>query len=235
MTMGKDTYAIREREIARLARPYARKRVRVRMADPLEIPLQASGIFTIDLSPHSAMTRPLLFQRGGALLRVVVTIPVAVLVIAIGWFVYTEYQRNYWDDKVRTLCATEGGIKIFERVPLRDHRYVDSRMNIRIPAKLEHPTGYGPLSFEAKPEDLFYRQTITTIIRAQRPRVARDDVLVIRASDKKVLGQATSFGRVGGDFVAIDFESRFRCPIEASESNLVEKVFKIELAAGEGQ
>jgi hypothetical protein len=182
-----------------------------------------------------SVTRTRSYQRGGALLRVLITIPVAMLVLGVVWFAYTEYQRNYWDDKVRALCAAEGGIKVFERVPLRDHRYIDSRMNIRIPAKLEHPPGYGPLSFEAKPEDIFYRQTMTTIIRAQRPRVARDDVLVIRTRDKKVLGQATSFGRVGSDFITVDFESRFRCPIEASESNLVDRIFKIEIAPGERQ
>jgi hypothetical protein len=108
-------------------------------------------------------------------------------------------------------------------------------MNIRIPAKLEHLPGYGAQDFEAKPDDLFFRRLVTTIIRAESPRVARDDIFVIRSSDMKVLGQATLFARVGGDLFAIDFESRFRCPDDASESHLTKKIFLIETKAGAKQ
>lgn len=180
-----------------------------------------------------SMRRTRLLCGGRALFRLVVAIPVAILVVGFSWFVYAEYRRNYWDDRVRELCGREGGIKVFERAILRDPRYLDAEMNIRIPAKLERQPGYGPSSFEAKPEDIFFRQTVTTVIRDQSPRVARDDIFIVRNGDQKVLGQATSFGRVGGDFLAVDFESRFRCPIDASESHLMKRVFIVEVRSGE--
>lgn len=146
----------------------------------------------------------------------------------VGWYSYVEYRRNYWDDKVREMCARDGGIKVIEREILVRGRYVDADGNIRIPPKAQPREGYGPLPFEATEDDLVFYQVKTTLIRDERPRVARDDVQVFRARDNKLLGQATSFGRVGGDAFAVDFESRLRCPVEATESELFKAVFIVD-------
>ena len=151
----------------------------------------------------------------------------------IGWATFVQVRKEFWDRRVQDLCAKEGGITIYETVTLRDRRYLDRDLNVRIPPILERATGYGPMDFEAKPDDIFFRTSTLTILREDRPRVAKSDVLVFRTSDKKVLGRATTFGRVGADLLAIDFESRLTCPDGASESDLFKRLFVIQLEPDE--
>lgn len=172
-------------------------------------------------------------QRGLAVMK---PIGMVLAFIAAGvaiWYAYAEYQRYYWDQKVRRLCAIAGGIEVIERVTLDDRRYMDAHQNIRIPIKRESYDGRNHFLFEATADDAFYFQQKTTVIRDENPRVARDEVQVFRASDKKLLGEATSFVRVGGDAIAIDFESRLRCPVEATETDLFKAVFIVENTQGE--
>lgn len=122
----------------------------------------------------------------------------------------------------------EGGVEVFERVPLRDSRYVDQRGNIRIPVQLGHSPGNELLSLSAKPDDTFAVRYDLSVIRAKDPRVARTDVTLIRTSDGKVLGRSTSFVRVGGDVVVVDSESRFRCPTDSDEVQLYRQVFIVD-------
>ena len=155
-------------------------------------------------------------------------------VVLASWYGYVNHRRNYWDDRVREMCAKDGGIKVFERVALSDKRYLGADGSIRIPSKLDRMPGYGPLPLEPKSDDLFYKQIETTIIRRDNPNVVRDDVRVFRSSDGKLLGQATYFGRHGGDLISLEVGSRFRCPL-GGESKLVNEVFIISAIQGVGK
>ena len=170
-------------------------------------------------------------QRGRAVLKFI-GISLGILTAAwISWYGYVEYRRNYWDDRVREMCAKDGGIKVFERVALTDKRYLDADGGIRLPSKVERGPEFAPLPFEAKPDDLFYWQMETIVIRRGAPSIVRNEMRVIRSSDGKLLALATSFGRHGGDLIALEVGSRFRCP-PGGETELFRQVFIVSTKTG---
>lgn len=160
---------------------------------------------------------------GVGIVRTILLIPLLLIVALIAWGIFAEARKSYWDGKVETLCKLDGGIRVFERAQL-DARYFDAEKNIRIPAKPSIHSG-APFKWEAKPDDPFFYEIKIDIIRDDHPRVAKNIVELFRSQDGKILGQAVSYGRVGGDSFAIDFPSRKNCPESLGESDLFKAVF----------
>jgi hypothetical protein len=163
-------------------------------------------------------------QSGGATLKFFLSIPAVLVLICVMWFVLSDQWQKYWDRRVVELCKKEGGIQVFERAFIEGERYVDKDNIIRIPSKLDMAPGYKPPPFAAQPTDLFFIQSRTTPIFNGSPFVARDDISVIRTSDNKVLGKSALFARVGGD-PEIFLKSRFRCPVDAGDTELINQIF----------
>ncbi len=124
-------------------------------------------------------------------------------------------KKMYWDAKVRELCAKDGGIKVYETVVLPEDQ-VDKwgRVLFYQPTEKENALGK---------EYLFKSET--ELLRNDDPKVRRFQYQIYRRNDKKLLGMAVSYYRIGGDLPGFWHSSSFGCPQNAGDASLVRKVF----------
>ena len=134
-------------------------------------------------------------QRGGSALTTMLIIPVAMLVVGIGWYAYAEHRQQYWDDKVRELCAKEGEGVALQRVELA-------------PGDAVPPT---PDERYADAGAAYVSRWREEVIRSAKPRVLRTEVILIRARDQTILGRQFIYARIGGDAGFADNPSTFSC------------------------
>lgn len=140
--------------------------------------------------------------RGFGILGWVLMIPIVIiglLILAIGFF---EARKAYWDYKVREMCEKDGGVRVFETVRLDRQQYslILNQFGQLSP----------PLENKAADNVPIVRKFTSTYIRRNDPEVRRDELVVIRRSDEKVLGVSVSYSRVGGDLIALH-PSNFSC------------------------
>ena len=102
------------------------------------------------------------------------------LVVCIGWYAYAENRQQYWDDKVRELCAKEGEGVALQRVELA-------------PGDAAPPT---PDERYADAGAAYVSRWREEVIRSAKPRVLRTEVILIRARDQTI--QCGGQGRRGG-------------------------------------
>jgi len=122
-------------------------------------------------------------------------------------------NKSELDAEVKRLCAIDGGIKVYETVMLPAGRF-DKYGGIRIPLKKD-----------VKPSDDYYQEWIVNHLLDGNPSMRRDHFLVYRKADGKLLGEAISYGRRGGDMPGPWHDSSFRCPSDAGDQNLVRRIF----------
>ena len=148
------------------------------------------------------MKRDRILHRGRSLLSVVVAIPAAMLIAGVGWFTYTEYRRNHWDDKVRELCAKDGGIVVYQQIPLpvgepipsiRDERFADR-------------------------DALYVSRWKEEILHERAPEVVRREAAILKRPENIILGRQIFYRRIGGDFGFSDNPSSFGCQNIKAES-----------------
>lgn len=141
------------------------------------------------------MRRVRLLQRGIFSLKVSVIIPLAMLAAVIGWFIYVDHRRQYWDETVRTMCAKEGEAVVLQRVeivqgdeipPTPDERYADTGAT-------------------------YVSRWQEEVIRPADPRVLLTKVSLIRVRDQAILGHQIQYARIGGDVGPVDNPSTFSC------------------------
>jgi hypothetical protein len=135
---------------------------------------------------------------------------VVLLLLAVGFF---EGRKAYWDYQVRGMCEKDGGTKLYQRVSL-PKQYLDSDGFIRIPS-----------SNKADINDLFSYSVETQKIKEGELAVYRYHVTVMRRSDSVLLGESVIYGRSGGDFPTFAYPSRFVCPENHGESQLINAIF----------
>ncbi len=117
------------------------------------------------------------------------------------------------DAEVKRLCAIDGGVKVYETVRLPAERF-DKYGGIRIPLKQD-----------VKPSDEYYYEWIVHHSVDGNPSMRRDHFVVYRKADGKLLGEAISYGRRGGDMSGPWHESSFRCPLDADDQDLMRRIF----------
>lgn len=144
------------------------------------------------------------FQRGGAVLKLIVIIAAAMFVAGIGWFTYAEHRLRYWDDKVREMCVKDGGLHIFEQVSLPSSVYQSllSVFGELSPPELDGGRGEAPIG----------RISLDVHLHIGVPEVVRYEQRLVRRSDGKVLGSYITYARIGGDSGFVDNPSTFACP-----------------------
>ena len=118
------------------------------------------------------------------------------------------------DRQVRELCAKDGGVKVYETVRLPPERFNKYGL-LRIPDKRN-----------AKSGDEYYTEWNTQILTEGNPSIRRDHFLLYRKSDQKLLGEAVSYARLGGDMPGPWHGSSFRCPDRADDVSLERRVFQ---------
>jgi hypothetical protein len=121
-------------------------------------------------------------------------------------------SQLYWDRKVKNLCETDGGITVYENMKLEKSEYPHlktiSNGSIILPLK-EHSSARDPAYIEYLPE----------VLINESPRVWRDEMHIVRNSDKKILAKKIDYSRRGGDIIPMDNESYYSCIIN-EEANL---------------
>jgi len=163
---------------------------------------------------------PLLLSATWWLLRQAKTLPlkIGVIVLSAGilsWMLWVAVGETYMLDKqVRELCAKDGGIKVYETVPLPPE-LVDEYGVIRIPTKEK-----------AEVSDQYYYTRLREYIRKGNPEVWKRIYSIYRRVDNKLLGESTRYVRRGGDLPGPWHESAFGCPrIGPNQPQLVTSVF----------
>lgn len=132
-----------------------------------------------------------------------------VLLIGLWWGVPT-YRKERADAMVRELCAKDGGIKVYETVKLPADRF-DSYGNVKF------GTRWGPplKQLAKRGDDFFYTWETTWIIpetSIAALAVWRSHQKLFREADQKLLGEAISYSRRGGDPIGPWHPSSFGCP-----------------------
>ncbi len=159
----------------------------------------------------------------------------AAIVTGVLWFGasfwYGGGQKYYWDAQVRELCAKDGGVKVYETVKLPAEKFDKWGMPEMYHERVENKAAYRHdesqtvmesalgTGYIYKSEDHYYRKVNPAMIRYHHQ--------AIRRSDGKVLGEAVSYGRGGGDLPGPWAPSNFHCPptSESSENTLFKKIF----------
>ncbi len=133
--------------------------------------------------------------------RFVQGIIITVGIGAASWLLWIAVGETWMlDRQVRELCAKDGGIKVYETVPL--------------PPELED--GYGgirlPTKEKLKRTDKFYYTRERIYVRDRNPVIWMSISRIYRKIDNKLLGKSVSYTRRGGGVPGPWHESSFRCP-----------------------
>ncbi|MDZ7805096.1 hypothetical protein [Thiohalophilus sp.] len=137
--------------------------------------------------------------------------------IIVAWlgtsFWYGGGRKIYWDWRVDQMCAVDGGVRVYETVTLPGHRF-DKYGIVRIPIKRK-----------AKSGDEYHYERNIYYYREENPAVWRLHFEIYRRMDKKLLGEATTYARRGGDIPGSWHESSFGCDGQADIADLKKKTF----------
>jgi hypothetical protein len=136
---------------------------------------------------------------------------------------YLPGAKGSWDEYVQNLCAKDGGVIIYARVPISKS---DMERHI-IPMTSDGKLGV-PVRELAHPESPVYAQSNTTVLRESNPEVGRVEWTVIRRSDQAVVARWVIYGRRGGDFpTGLAHESSFSCPPATRIRDELQQLFAI--------
>ena len=126
-------------------------------------------------------------------------------------------EKDRLDEEVRQLCAKDGGIKVYEQVTMPPEMFDKFGVIILPDATDTQPLGS---QFVLEEETKFYR--------TGSPSLRREHAKIIRNSDRRVLGEFTSYHRVGGDLIGPWHDSTFACPPDIGTASLKRSVFQVE-------
>lgn len=130
-------------------------------------------------------------------------------------------EKDRLDEEVRQLCAKDGGIKVYEQIKLPPELF-DNFGVVTLPdATNKRPLG-----------SRFVLEEETKYYRTGSPSLRREHAKIIRSSDARVLGEFTSYHRVGGDLPGPWHDSTFVCPPNIGTASLKRSVFQIERTRG---
>ncbi|MER0203256.1 MAG: hypothetical protein DU480_05230 [Nitrosomonas sp.] len=141
-------------------------------------------------------------------MKKIVLFLIAALIVYAAFF--TEKDRL--DREVKRLCATDGGIKVYETVKLPAERF-DQYGQIRLPAK-----------WLAKPEDEYYYEGSTSYLIKGNPELLQLRTWMYRKSDNKLLGESTVYMRRGGGLPGPWYMPAFICP-QKTDVDMKEQIF----------
>lgn len=124
-----------------------------------------------------------------------------------------EGEKWLLDRQVTELCAKDGGVKVYEMVALSPE-LVDKSGVIRIPDKAQ-----------AKLSDEYYYESSMSYFKKGNPEMWQLHFKVYRRFNNKLLGEAISYARRGGDVPGPWHDSSFGCPDRADISDLKKQIF----------
>jgi hypothetical protein len=152
-------------------------------------------------------------EGGGRRARDAMALVIGVLWVGVSSW-YAGGRKVYYDRQVNRLCRQDGGVKVYETVKLPAERF-DRHGVMNIPKK-----------DNVKPGNEFFYDWDIYYYKRGNPEIWRNHFRVVRTNDGKVLGEAISYGRRGGDLPGPWHDSSFGCPDEADISFLKRRVFE---------
>lgn len=125
-------------------------------------------------------------------------------------------EKDRLDAKLRQLCAKDGGLKVYEKVELPPDMF-DKFGVVTFPDATEKR----PLGSD------FILHEHTEYYRTGNPSLRRVHAKILRSADGRLLGEVTSYHRVGGDFPGPWHESSLACPHGVETATLKRSIFVI--------
>ena len=122
-------------------------------------------------------------------------------------------EKAKLDAEIKRLCAIDGGVKVYETVRLPAERF-EKYGGLRLPSKRDVTS-----------TDDYYVEWDVRHLLDGNPSMRRDHFLVYRKVDGKLLGEAISYSRRGGDLPGPWEDSLFRCPPKADDQDLMLSIF----------
>lgn len=117
-------------------------------------------------------------------------------------FWYGGGRKMYYDEKVKELCAKDGGVKVFETVKLPPGMFNRwGQIDFYKPDKGENALG---------PEYAFHESI--EILKTGNPELLRYRYRITRRLDSRILSETVSYQRGGGDLPGPWQPSVFSCP-----------------------
>lgn len=138
-----------------------------------------------------------------------------ILFLLVSLTVYAAFftEKDRLDREVERLCAIDGGIKVYEKVKLPAERF-DQYGQISIPYKEN-----------VKPEDEYYYESSTIYLIKGNPELRQYSSKLYRRSDDRLIGESTSYSRIGGDMPGPWQPSSFMCPADEGFNYLMKQIF----------
>ena len=134
---------------------------------------------------------------------------------------YLPGRQSYWDAKVREMCKKDGGVTIYEHVPV-------SRADLKLLGKVDDQIAI-PIEDLANPEAPVYAlEKITYLRKEGKPQVWRTEYEIVRRSDKVIVARAVLYTRAGGDFPSPSAGSSFICPDPKAITTETQQLFVVE-------
>jgi len=124
----------------------------------------------------------------------VISALLAIAILLIAYFGPSAYRKSQMDKEVDRLCAVDGGIKVFERILLSADKF-DLFGNPNVPLSTSRGAEASAYVVVAEIEVLVRGSTSGRDV----PSLNRFVSKAVRASDKKILGEAIGYYRFGGD------------------------------------
>ena len=140
------------------------------------------------------------------------------VVLFLGWLFFYPSERDRFDAEAERLCAIDGGIKIYETVILPSDKFTRDGVPI-IPGK-EYRNDFNYY------QDSRYELLAGKMSSGDGASLKRLVTRYIRASDRKVLAEFTSYTSGGGAmFAGYMHDYGYRCPAISDQRELLKKVF----------
>lgn len=144
---------------------------------------------------------------------------IAAITLFLLWWGVPTFNKWRADKLVDELCAKDGGIKVYETVTLPKERFNRwGQFEVREQRVM-------------KPDDEYYYIWKTADIKGHSGTadinvllISKSHFSMYRTSDKKLLGEAISYGRRGGDPMGPWMPSSHLCPAH-SQNELSKQIF----------
>ena len=142
---------------------------------------------------------------------------VALTLFALGLSACGSVQKAELDREVDRLCAIDGGVHIYEVVRLPKNYFgPDGELVPPYRGRMGTDARYGPE----------YQSTLrTTYLVSGNPSLTRTVWRLVRKADEKVLGEAITYSRAGGDLPGPSAPSGYTCPQPSADNNIERRVF----------
>src|SRR5688572_27544698 len=152
--------------------------------------------------------------RHSGLLKATFSVLVAsALAGCMGW---APGRQANWDARVKEMCEKDGGVAIYERVPI-------SKVQFEKMGKVGGHVSIPPRESAKADDPLFWDESVT-LFRDANPRVWRSEHAIKRRTDEKVVARVVRYSRVGGDIPSPAHQSHLGCPDEKEVFAQREKV-----------